>query len=48
MDTVDANRRLGFKDDERTYECVEPILRDMGLKVRTLRCDVIMIFILIL
>lgn len=32
-DTVDANRRLGFKDDERTYECVKYILQDMGIKV---------------
>lgn len=30
---MDANRRLGFKDDQRTYDCVEFILRDMGIKV---------------
>lgn len=33
LDTVDANRRLGFKDDHRSYECVDYILRDMGVKV---------------
>lgn len=33
LDTVEANRQLGFKDDERTYECVDFILRDMGIKV---------------
>lgn len=33
LDTVDANRRLGFKDDQRSYECVDFILRDMGVKV---------------
>lgn len=35
LDTVDANRRLGFKDDERSYECVDFILRDMGIEVCT-------------
>lgn len=28
LDTVDANRRLGFDDDERVYGCVPFILRD--------------------
>jgi GTP cyclohydrolase II len=32
MDTVDANRKLGFGDDERSYECVPFILKDMGIK----------------
>ncbi|CAM9171159.1 unnamed protein product [Choristocarpus tenellus] len=32
LDTVDANRRLGFKDDQRSYECVDFILRDMDIK----------------
>lgn len=31
---MDANRRLGFKDDQRSYECVAFILQDMGIKVR--------------
>mmetsp|Transcript_15779 Transcript_15779/g.23483 ORF Transcript_15779/g.23483 Transcript_15779/m.23483 type:complete len:266 (+) Transcript_15779:184-981(+) len=31
-DTVDANRKLGFEDDERSYECVPAILKDMGIK----------------
>jgi len=29
MDTVDANRALGFADDYRTYECVKDILSDL-------------------
>ncbi len=32
MDTVDANRHLGFEDDERTYECVPAILQDLGIQ----------------
>ncbi|KAG5191024.1 GTP cyclohydrolase II-domain-containing protein [Tribonema minus] len=32
LDTVDANRHLGFADDERSYECVPYILEDMGVK----------------
>lgn len=34
LDTVDANRHLGFEDDLRSYEAVEHILADMGIKVR--------------
>lgn len=34
LDTVDANRHLGFDDDLRSYEAVEFILNDMGIKVR--------------
>lgn len=33
LDTVDANRHLGFADDLRSYEAVEYILADMGIKV---------------
>lgn len=33
LDTVDANRHLGFDDDLRSYEAVEFILADMGIKV---------------
>lgn len=36
LDTVDANRHLGFDDDLRSYEAVEHILADMGIKVRVL------------
>ncbi|CAM9655272.1 unnamed protein product [Chrysoparadoxa australica] len=32
MDTVDANRELGFDDDQRSYECVRFILEDMGIR----------------
>ena len=32
LDTVDANRHLGFGDDERTYDIVPSILRDLGVK----------------
>lgn len=32
LDTVDANRHLGFEDDLRTYEAVEYILKDLGVK----------------
>ncbi|CAM9196075.1 unnamed protein product [Ectocarpus sp. 13 AM-2016] len=32
LDTVEANRQLGFGDDERSYECVEFILADMEIK----------------
>jgi GTP cyclohydrolase II len=35
MDTVDANRALGFGDDERSYECVPFILSDM--RIRSIR-----------
>lgn len=35
LDTVDANRHLGFDDDLRSYEAVEHILADMGIKVRS-------------
>lgn len=35
LDTVDANRHLGFDDDLRSYEAVEHILTDMGIKVRS-------------
>lgn len=35
LDTVDANRHLGFEDDERSYEAVDYILGDMGIKVST-------------
>ncbi len=31
MDTVDANRALGFEDDTRTYEPVRDILRHLGI-----------------
>lgn len=34
LDTVDANRHLGFDDDLRSYEAVKYILGDMGIKVR--------------
>jgi GTP cyclohydrolase II len=30
-DTVDANRLLGFGDDERTYDVAAAILRDLGV-----------------
>ena len=33
LDTVDANRQLGFDDDLRSYEAVKYILGDMGIKV---------------
>lgn len=33
LDTVDANRRLGFDDDLRSYEAIKYILGDMGIKV---------------
>lgn len=32
LDTVDANRHLGFEDDERSYECVPAILQDLGIQ----------------
>jgi len=32
LDTVDANRHLGFGDDERSYGCIPYILKDMGIK----------------
>lgn len=31
VDTVDANRMLGYEDDYRSYEPVEAILRDLGI-----------------
>ena len=32
LDTVDANRALGFGDDERVYDCVPFMLKDMGIQ----------------
>ncbi|KAG7376407.1 hypothetical protein PHYBOEH_001546 [Phytophthora boehmeriae] len=32
LDTVDANRVLGFKDDYRSYEPVPAILKDLGIQ----------------
>lgn len=32
LDTVDANRVLGFADDYRTYECVKDILADLKIE----------------
>mmetsp|Transcript_15464 Transcript_15464/g.22752 ORF Transcript_15464/g.22752 Transcript_15464/m.22752 type:complete len:557 (-) Transcript_15464:65-1735(-) len=32
MDTVDANRHLGFEDDLRSYEAVPKILKNLGIK----------------
>ncbi len=32
LDTVDANRALGFGDDERDYACVPFMLKDMGIE----------------
>lgn len=32
LDTVDANRVLGFKDDYRSYEPVKAILQDLGIQ----------------
>ena len=32
LDTVDANRALGFPDDCREYTSVHNILRDLGIK----------------
>jgi len=32
LDTVDANRHLGFQDDYRSYECVPFILNFLGIK----------------
>lgn len=39
LDTVDANRHLGFDDDLRSYEAVEHILNDMGIKVHGAGCS---------
>jgi len=37
LDTVDANRRLGFADDERDYSHAAAILRELGIdRVRLL------------
>lgn len=32
LDTIEANHQLGFKADERTYEIVDFILKDFGIK----------------
>lgn len=32
LDTIEANHQLGFKTDERTYEMVDFILDDFGIK----------------
>ena len=32
LDTIEANHQLGFKADERTYEMVDFILNDFGIK----------------
>jgi GTP cyclohydrolase II len=32
MDTVEANHKLGFKPDERTYEAAEFVLKEFGFK----------------
>ncbi|CAD7288496.1 GTP cyclohydrolase II [Campylobacter suis] len=32
FDTIEANHQLGFKADERTYEIVDFILKDFGIK----------------
>lgn len=32
LDTVDANRHLGFQDDERAYDIIPTILEDMGIR----------------
>lgn len=32
LNTVEANLALGFKDDERTYDVVEFILKDLNIK----------------
>lgn len=44
LDTVDANRHLGFDDDLRSYEAVEYILSDMGIKVQSLFCLLLRLF----
>ena len=43
LDTVDANRHLGFDDDLRSYEAVEYILSDMGIKVRCKACSAFLV-----
>mmetsp|Transcript_44644 Transcript_44644/g.78976 ORF Transcript_44644/g.78976 Transcript_44644/m.78976 type:complete len:296 (+) Transcript_44644:118-1005(+) len=32
LDTVDANRALGFDDDHRTYDCIPFILKTLGIE----------------
>ncbi|RAX58381.1 GTP cyclohydrolase II [Helicobacter monodelphidis] len=32
MDTVEANLSLGFKEDERDYQCLERIFQEFGLQ----------------
>jgi GTP cyclohydrolase II len=32
LDTIEANHQLGFRADERTYEMVDFILDDFGIK----------------
>ena len=40
---MDANRHLGFDDDLRSYEAVEYILSDMGIKVRCKACSAFLV-----
>jgi GTP cyclohydrolase II len=35
LDTVDANRHLGFDDDERSYDVIPYVLKDLGIKYVT-------------
>lgn len=32
LDTVDANRHLGFDDDERVYDVIPAVLNDLGIR----------------